>query len=371
MVAFAVGETAKTITVNVAGDASFEADETFALDLSGPSSGLTIVPGSAAGTILNDDTAGPPQPTIVHDDAYVSLSGQTLQLGAADGVLFNDSGTDLTASLVSGPVHGTLAVSADGSFEYTPAPGFAGTDSFQYLAFGATGGEYRTVDIHIARLTPGATLDLLSLSAEQQVAIAYATFFGRGADGKGFDFWVGQYTTGLPLHGPAALFSAIADAFAISAEARNLYPFLDHAQGASDAEIGGFLDDVYNNLFNRSADAEGLAYWTGQVRQAIAAGRFVGSVLDDIVGGARDSEAGQDVMTVLGKVAVSLSYVHDQQQYNAPWTAVDDAAAATALLRAVTDDPQTVLVGVVQAYNLVLASLARADGFGEVPTSAF
>jgi hypothetical protein len=69
-------------------------------------------------------------------------------------------------------------------------------------------------------------------------------------------------------------------------------------------------------------------------------------------------------------MAVNLGYVHDQQRFHAPWTAVDDAADATALLHAVTADPQTVLIGVVQAYNLVLASLARADGFGEVPTSA-
>ena len=74
---------------------------------------------------------------------------------------------------------------------------------------------------------------------------------------------------------------------------------------------------------------------------------------------------------MLGKVAVGLSYVHDQQQYHAPWTAVDDGAAATALLHAITAEPQSVLIGVVQAYNLVIASLARIDGFGEVPGTTF
>ncbi|MFO1084979.1 MAG: Calx-beta domain-containing protein [Reyranellaceae bacterium] len=369
--AFAVGETAKTIVVNVAGDTSFEPDDTFALGLSAPSTGLIIATGSTSGTILNDDASGPPQRTIVYDDAYVGLSGQPIHMSAANGVLFNDSGTDLTAILGSGPTHGTLTMAADGSFEYASTPGFAGTDSFRYLSTGAAGGEYRTVDIHIARLTPSATLDLLSLTVEQQTALAYATFFGRAPDGAGFHFWVDQFNAGLSRLGPAALFSAIADSFAISAEARNLYPFLDHAQGASDVEIGGFLDGVYNNLFNRSADAAGIAYWTGQVRATIASGRFVGSILDDIVGGARNSEAGQDITTVLGKVAVGLSYVHDQQQYHAPWTAVDDGAAATALLHAITAEPQSVLIGVVQAYNLVIASLARIDGFGEVPGTTF
>jgi len=308
---------------------------------------------------------------VVYNDAYVGLSGQTVHMSAGNGVLFNDSGSNLVASLANGPTHGMLTVNADGGLDYAPAAGFTGTDSFRYLAMGEAGGEHRTVDIHIARLTASATLDLFSLTAEQQVAIAYATFFGRGADAKGFQYWVDELNAGLPDLGAAAVFSAIADAFAASDEARTLFPFLDRAAGASDTEIGGFLDAVYNNLFNRSADAEGLAYWTGQIREAVASGRFVGSILDDIVGGARNSEAGQDVMTVLGKVAVSLSYVHDQQRFHAPWTAIDDGAPATALLDAVTAAPQTVLVGVVQAYNLVLASLARADGFGDLPGSAF
>jgi len=368
---FGIGETSRTILVNVAGDTSFEPDESLAIALSAPSSGLTIVTGSANAMILNDDPAGPPPPTVVHNDAYVGLSGQVVQMGAANGVLFNDSGSNLVASLANGPAHGMLTVNADGGLDYTPNQGFTGTDSFRYLAMGEAGGEHRTVDIHIARLTANATLDLFSLTAEQQIAIAYVTFFGRGADAKGFRYWVDEFDAGLPHLGAAAVFSAVADAFAASAEARILFPFLDRAEGASDAEIGGFLDAVYNNLFNRSADAEGLAYWTGQVREAVAAGRFVGSILDDIVGGARNSEAGQDVMTVLGKIAVSLSYVHDQERFHAPWTAIDDAAPATALLDGVTADPQTVLVGVMQAYDLVLASLARADGFGELPGSAF
>jgi Ca2+-binding RTX toxin-like protein len=56
-ITFAAGETTKTITINVAGDTVAESNETFALSLSNPSSGLVLGTASVAGTINNDDVA--------------------------------------------------------------------------------------------------------------------------------------------------------------------------------------------------------------------------------------------------------------------------------------------------------------------------
>ena len=53
------------------------------------------------------------------------------------GVLNNDTDGDgdaLTATLVTGPAHGTLTLNADGSFSYTPTTGYNGPDSFTYTA---------------------------------------------------------------------------------------------------------------------------------------------------------------------------------------------------------------------------------------------
>jgi VCBS repeat-containing protein len=50
-------------------------------------------------------------------------------------VLANDTdlqGYALSAQLVAGPAHGTISLNANGSFSYTPAAGFAGTDTFTY-----------------------------------------------------------------------------------------------------------------------------------------------------------------------------------------------------------------------------------------------
>jgi len=55
----------------------------------------------------------------------------------APGVLANDTDPDanpLTAVLVSGPAHGSLVLNPDGTFVYTPAFGFSGSDAFTYAA---------------------------------------------------------------------------------------------------------------------------------------------------------------------------------------------------------------------------------------------
>ncbi|TWT49574.1 Calx-beta domain protein [Rubripirellula amarantea] len=56
-VTFADGETTQTITIDVAGDAIFEMDETFTVTLSNPSSDATITTATADAVILNDDAA--------------------------------------------------------------------------------------------------------------------------------------------------------------------------------------------------------------------------------------------------------------------------------------------------------------------------
>ena len=297
---------------------------------------------------------------IVRADGQHGLAGgQTLVATAADGVLAND-GAAATTTVQTAPAHGALQLNADGSFAYTPTAGYAGIDSFAYHVSGGTGAtDNGQALVYVVPTTVGVstTLDLLALNAEQQIAATYVSFFGRGADASGFAFWVDQFTTGAGQQAPGTLFANIASSFGVSAEAQGLYPFLAHPQGASDGEIGTFLDSVYNNLFNRSSDAGGLAYWTDRIHQALAAGHYVGSVLVDIISGAQNTASEQDITTLMSKVAVGLSYVHEQERLDTTWSAADDGANATALLHAVTAEPQTVLVGIAQAHDLVFADV--------------
>ncbi len=71
---------------------------------------------------------------VAIDDSYSVLEDTPLTVPAA-GVLVNDSdveGNALTAILVSNPSHGTLTLNSNGSFSYTPAANFNGSDSFSY-----------------------------------------------------------------------------------------------------------------------------------------------------------------------------------------------------------------------------------------------
>jgi len=73
---------------------------------------------------------------VVADDSY--RTGRDLALTvSAPGLLGNDTdgdGDTLRAVKASDPVHGALALNADGSFTYTPEAGFVGSDSFTYRA---------------------------------------------------------------------------------------------------------------------------------------------------------------------------------------------------------------------------------------------
>lgn len=74
-------------------------------------------------------------------DAYVTSQNSPLVTTALTGVLVNDTDIDgdpLTAVWVSDPGHGTLVLNADGSFTYTPAPNYYGSDTFSYKAFDNT-----------------------------------------------------------------------------------------------------------------------------------------------------------------------------------------------------------------------------------------
>jgi VCBS repeat-containing protein len=95
------------------------------------------------------------------DDAYATDEDAPLNV-VAPGVLGNDSdpdGDDLTAVLVSRPEHGTLTLTADGSFAYTPDANYNGRDSFAYTATdGSLDSNTATVSLTVGALNDAPTV---------------------------------------------------------------------------------------------------------------------------------------------------------------------------------------------------------------------
>jgi serine protease AprX len=121
--------------------------------------------------------AGIDRPPTAGNDAYSMSSGTTLSL-LAPGVLGNDTDADegaLTAVLASGTANGSLALNGNGSFSYTPNPGFTGTDSFTYRAFdGALYSNSAAVSIMVnapVNIAPVAKAD--SATAPMRKSTAY------------------------------------------------------------------------------------------------------------------------------------------------------------------------------------------------------
>jgi hypothetical protein len=88
-----------------------------------------------------------------YDDSYSMIQGQTLTVDAAAGLLANDIATGPSPLAVVESYDydpSEVVVNSDGSFTYTPQPGFSGVAAFQYKAgAGNWWGYSRTVTITV------------------------------------------------------------------------------------------------------------------------------------------------------------------------------------------------------------------------------
>ena len=89
------------------------------------------------------------QPCQTINHSYTVKRNEVLVTTAANGVL-SGSRYNLGATAMLGPglAHGSITLNSDGSFTYTPEPGYAGFDTFEYRSFqGQSYGIYSTATI--------------------------------------------------------------------------------------------------------------------------------------------------------------------------------------------------------------------------------
>ena len=143
-VTFAAGETTKTITIKVAGDATVEPDEGFTVTLAN-ATGATLGTASAQGVITNDDVAPPPPPPILPTVALgpASVSHAEGDAGTTDfAYTLTRTGDTTGASTVAYSVTGSGANPAN-------AADFGGTLPTGQVTF-AAGETTKTITIKVA-----------------------------------------------------------------------------------------------------------------------------------------------------------------------------------------------------------------------------
>ena len=98
-------------------------------------------------------------PVATNDAALTTVN--TVLHGAS--VLSGDAGTGLTVTAHTNPAHGTLSISTNGTYTYTPAAGYSGPDSFNYTATDASG-QLSTATVNLT-VTPVAANDAFTTPA--------------------------------------------------------------------------------------------------------------------------------------------------------------------------------------------------------------
>jgi hypothetical protein len=179
----------------------------------------------------------------------------------------------------------------------------------------------------------------LTAAQKNELVSIYVGYFNRAPDPDGMQFYINK----LEAEPAETTLALLANNFANSPEAKGLYPYLVTPALSS---ASAFIESIYQNLFNRPADAEGKAYWLDKLTTGV---RQPGEMIIAIIKGA---VAGDDKAIIDNKIAVGLDFVTDAA--NKSGFVFDDAAKAAA---------KAALAGVDATAASVTAAQAATDAF--------
>ncbi|MCB1865521.1 MAG: IPTL-CTERM sorting domain-containing protein [Chromatiales bacterium] len=132
------------------------------LRVAGPKllAGLGVLAAAAPGT----SSALLGSPTDAIDDHYVIRQGQSITAeNVTDNDFWNSAGIAVTQTVPA--MHGASAISPSGVLSYTPAPGFAGTDTVSYLLNASSGVDNALVTIVVTPPPHVPTLGTAAVAA--------------------------------------------------------------------------------------------------------------------------------------------------------------------------------------------------------------
>ena len=164
------------------------------------------------------------------------------------------------------------------------------------------------------------------MATASQLQQLYVAYFGRAADPSGLDYWVAQGTT--------------TKAFAAHMHGQNEFQST-YGTKSNEAQV----NQIYQNLFNRDADAAGLLYWVGQIENGTLS---LASIANDLIWNIDNGHgSATDKLTLAAKTTTATAYTAEIRKSTAailayqpdstdPWTSGTDFEAAVTFMSTAT-----------------------------------
>ena len=176
----------------------------------------------------------------------------------------------------------------------------------------------------------------------EAVDAIYLGYYARPADPAGQAFWLDRLDNGIAddSDGDASLVG-IANSFAGEAESQSAYQLFARVFGEGNddteptrADYETFVNEVYDNLFNRDPDSAGLQFWADRLQS----GTDVGEVILSVIQGAGNI----DDATLYNKLTVADEYT---EALAAAGPDAFDRDAAVDLVGGINEDPMSIISG--------------------------
>jgi len=198
----------------------------------------------------------------------------------------------------------------------------------------------------------------MSTLTATQLQQQYIAYFGRPGDPSGIKYWLSS-SSGI----------SSAREFADKIYAQDEYKTSTVGSKSTEAQV----NQLYENLFGRSADAAGLIYWTGEIE----AGRLqLSNVAFDLIWAASNpvstnsTQAAADALALKNKVAAAEAFTADveastsailayQPESTSPWKSGSAFDSAVSFISGITTTAHT-SAGVDSAVSSVITANTSA-----------
>jgi hypothetical protein len=202
---------------------------------------------------------------------------------------------------------------------------------------------------------PEPEFTLTSADIADQVSATYLGYYGRAPEPAGFRFWQDEHDR-LAATGRTDIDVLVnfASRFAEVEESLANLPFLANPTAE---RADAFVNNVYQQLFNRDAEAAGEDFFSDKLVDQLAAGQPIGDTVLSIMTGARN----EDAATLQNKLAVATAFAETLSQ--AEFDALSDSVlTAREVVADVTADTATRDAALAEIETLTTTGVSTSDG---------